>query len=73
MKVDDSYKGPQMKSTSSHASRKKQTVTVVNGSYAITLEFVEDMMKEFKEQRVIHKRFAFEILLQASHFLSCLR
>lgn len=51
MKIDDSYKGPQMK--------------MVDGAYVLTLEFVEDMMKEFKEQRVIHKRFAFEIILQA--------
>lgn len=32
--------------------------------YTITLEFVQDMLKEFKEQRVIHRRFAYEIILK---------
>jgi hypothetical protein len=32
--------------------------------YTITLEFVQDMIKEFKEQRVIHRRFAYEIILK---------
>eukprot|EP00803_Ostreobium_quekettii_P011527 evm.model.scf_535.10 EVM.evm.TU.scf_535.10 scf_535:70266-75809(+) len=31
----------------------------------ITVEFVKDMMEEFKEQRLVHKRFAFEIILMA--------
>jgi hypothetical protein len=30
----------------------------------ITEQFVRDMLAEFKEQRLIHKRFAFQILLQ---------
>jgi len=30
----------------------------------ITEQFVKDMLQEFKEQRLIHKRFAFQILLQ---------
>lgn len=30
----------------------------------ITEQFVKEMLQEFKEQRLIHKRFAFQILLQ---------
>lgn len=37
-----------------------------NGGYVITEQFVKDMLTEFKEQRLIHKRFAFQILLQVS-------
>jgi hypothetical protein len=35
-----------------------------NGGYVITEQFVKDMLTEFKDQRLIHKRFAFQILLQ---------
>jgi hypothetical protein len=35
-----------------------------NGGYVMTEQFVKDMLTEFKEQRLIHKRFAFQILLQ---------
>ena len=34
------------------------------GGYRLTLDFVKAMLQEFKEQRLIHKRFAFEILVQ---------
>lgn len=36
------------------------------GGYVITEEFVKDMLYEFKEQRLIHRRFAFQILLEVS-------
>lgn len=52
MRVDDSYTGPRMKG--SHEE-----------GYTLDLEFVQGMLSEFKEQRLIHKRFAFEILLSA--------
>ena len=42
-------------------------MTVVDGAYVLTLEFVQEMMKEFKEQRTIHKRFAFDIILKVMH------
>lgn len=34
------------------------------GGYTITEEFVLAMLAEFKAQRLIHRRFAFQILLQ---------
>lgn len=34
------------------------------GGYVITEEFVRAMLQEFKEQRLIHRRFAFQILLE---------
>lgn len=52
MRVEDSYSGPRMKGSNEEG-------------YTIDLEFVEAMLKEFKEQRLVHKRFAFEILLKA--------
>lgn len=50
--VEDTYQGPRMQEDG-------------NGGYVITEQFVKDMLQEFKEQRLIHKRFAFQILLQA--------
>lgn len=34
------------------------------GGYVITEDFVKAMLQEFKEQRLIHRRFAFQILLE---------
>mmetsp|Transcript_24086 Transcript_24086/g.61749 ORF Transcript_24086/g.61749 Transcript_24086/m.61749 type:complete len:494 (-) Transcript_24086:75-1556(-) len=56
MPVDASYKGPRMQGGDEEG-------------YTITLEFVEAMMTEFKEQRQVHKRFAFEIVLGAQRVL----
>ena len=36
------------------------------GGYQITLDFVKAMMQEFKEQRLIHRRFVFQIVLEVS-------
>ena len=32
--------------------------------YQLTQKFIEDMLTEFKGQRKIHKRFAFQIILE---------
>jgi hypothetical protein len=40
------------------------------GGYVITEDFVLAMLSEFKEQRLIHRRFAFQILLQVRLALS---
>ncbi|WIA19890.1 hypothetical protein OEZ85_005790 [Tetradesmus obliquus] len=56
MPVEDSYKGPRMQEDGA-------------GGYTITEEFVLAMLEEFKEQRLIHRRFAFQILLQARQLL----
>jgi serine/threonine-protein phosphatase 5 len=52
MDVEDSFKGPRMKGNN-------------KDGYVIDLEFVKDMLQEMKEQRLVHRRFAFEILLKA--------
>ena len=36
-----------------------------DGSYVLTRGFVEDMLQEFRAQRTIHPRFAYQIILQA--------
>ncbi|KAF8063021.1 PAPP5 [Scenedesmus sp. PABB004] len=56
MTVEESYTGPRMQEDG-------------EGGYVISLEFVKAMLEEFKAQRLIHKRFAFEILLKARALL----
>jgi len=50
--IESSYKGPMMLEDGA-------------GGYQITLDFVKAMMQEFKEQRLIHRRFVFQIVLEA--------
>lgn len=57
MLVEDSYTGPRMEGSN-------------EDGYEVTLPFVKAMMQEFKDQKLIHKRFAFEIVLQAYRFLA---
>lgn len=57
MVVEDSYTGPRMEGSNEEG-------------YEVTLPFVKAMMQEFKEQRLIHKRFAFEIVLKAARLLA---
>jgi DNA-directed RNA polymerase subunit N (RpoN/RPB10) len=35
--------------------------------YTLTREFAVAMLERFKDQKLIHKRFAFQIILQVSH------
>ncbi|GBF88948.1 hypothetical protein Rsub_01447 [Raphidocelis subcapitata] len=56
MAVEESYSGPRMQEDG-------------EGGYALTRDFVVAMMEEFKAQRLIHKRFAFQILLEARKLL----
>eukprot|EP01026_Neomeris_dumetosa_P076651 TRINITY_DN82482_c0_g1_i2.p1 TRINITY_DN82482_c0_g1~~TRINITY_DN82482_c0_g1_i2.p1 ORF type:complete len:504 (-),score=76.46 TRINITY_DN82482_c0_g1_i2:450-1961(-) len=53
--VEDSYTGPRMKTI-----QNDETTNLV-----LTLEFVEEMLEEMKEQRLIHKQYAFFIVLEA--------
>eukprot|EP00879_Flechtneria_rotunda_P029175 GHRR01031455.1.p1 GENE.GHRR01031455.1~~GHRR01031455.1.p1 ORF type:complete len:204 (+),score=62.35 GHRR01031455.1:241-852(+) len=53
MPVEESYTGPRMADDGA-------------GGYKITEEFVLAMLAEFKAQRLIHRRFAFQILLEVS-------
>lgn len=38
------------------------------GGYVITLDFVKEMLETFKEEKLIHRRFAFQILLQVGRW-----
>eukprot|EP00775_Hariotina_reticulata_P007235 gene7235-7448_t len=59
MPVEDSYAGPRMQEDGA-------------GGYVITLDFVKEMLETFKEEKLIHRRFAFQILLQARELLRAL-
>ncbi|GFR51802.1 hypothetical protein Agub_g14261 [Astrephomene gubernaculifera] len=50
--IEESYTGPRMQGNAAEG-------------YVLTLEFVTAMLEEFRQQRTIHKRFAFEIIRQA--------
>ncbi|GLC60870.1 hypothetical protein PLESTB_001685400 [Pleodorina starrii] len=50
--IEESYTGPRMQGNPTDG-------------YVITEEFVEAMLEEFRQQKTIHKRFAFEIIRQA--------
>jgi len=56
MPVEPSYAGPRME-----GSEEK--------GFTITKEFVEEMVEAFRQQKKIHKRFAFEIVLTAQKIL----
>lgn len=49
--------------TAQHNTSYTNTGSAAEG-YTITAEFVEAMIAEFKAQKTIHKRFAFEIIKQ---------
>ena len=59
MEIPDSYTGPRMQGS-------EET------GWIVTLEFVQGMVDEFKAQRKIHPRFAYEVLYQAHALLSSL-
>jgi len=56
MAVPEEYKGPRMAGSEEEGWR-------------VTRDFVLEMVREFKEQKSIHPRFAFEILFQADEIL----
>lgn len=56
MPVEASYDGPRMEGSD-------------EGRYSITTKFVEEMVEAFRQQKKIHKRFAFEIVLGAQKIL----
>lgn len=57
--VEDSYKGPRMDSDG-------------EGGYRLTRDFVVAMLEEFKEQRMVHRRFLLQIMLEAHRALRAL-
>eukprot|EP00201_Polytomella_parva_P018516 CAMPEP_0175057022 /NCGR_PEP_ID=MMETSP0052_2-20121109/11018_1 /TAXON_ID=51329 ORGANISM="Polytomella parva, Strain SAG 63-3" /NCGR_SAMPLE_ID=MMETSP0052_2 /ASSEMBLY_ACC=CAM_ASM_000194 /LENGTH=500 /DNA_ID=CAMNT_0016322159 /DNA_START=173 /DNA_END=1675 /DNA_ORIENTATION=- len=59
MTVEDSYTGPRMEGSDSEG-------------YRITEKFVLDMIEAFRDQKKIHRRFAFEIILQTQNILKAL-
>ena len=56
MPVEPSYDGPRMDGSDEKG-------------YALTRAFVEEMVEAFRQQKKIHKRFAFEIVLTAQKIL----
>ena len=56
MAVPDSYDGPRMEPDA-------------GGALQVTPQFVLDMMAHFKEQKMIHRRYAYEIVLRAQALL----
>ena len=51
MIVEETYEGPRMESDG-------------EGGYKITQQFVKDMTAAFKLQKKLHRRFAFQILIE---------
>lgn len=48
------------------------TLTLENGKYSITLDFVRDMIQWFKDGKMLPKRYVWEIVLGAyEHFSRC--
>lgn len=58
--IDASYTGPRME-------------VDAEGNPVLTLEFVQAMIQEFKEQRLIHKRYAFQVCLARVRARACVR
>lgn len=52
MTVEDSYQGPRLEGSQTEG-------------YRITQQFIEDMLEAFRDQKKIHLRFAFEIVMGA--------
>lgn len=42
------------------------------GGYVLTAEFVGEMMEAYRQQKSIHRRFAFQIILEAQRLLRAL-
>lgn len=61
MPVDASYDGPRM-----------DPHPTLEGRHAVTLPFIQAMMDAFKQQKTIHRRYAFEIVLAAGEVLRAL-
>lgn len=49
--VEENYDGPRMESDG-------------EGGYRVTRQFVKDMIEAFRNQKKIHRRFAFQICIQ---------
>lgn len=59
MVVEDSYTGPRMDKDSS-------------GNYVLTMNFIKEMMTAFREQKMIHRRFAYQIMIEAQNIFKSL-
>lgn len=58
IEVEAGYSGPRMD--------EKKEAEEESGGYSVTLDFIKAMMEEFRQQRMIHRRFVMEILLAAA-------
>lgn len=64
--VEASYTGPQME------QQQQQEQDEGVAGYQLTLDFIKAMMEEFKEQRMVHRRFILQILVSAHRVLKAL-
>lgn len=53
MVVDESYKGPRLE----------------NGLDSLTIDFIQQLMQHFKEQKLLHRKYVLEILFMAKDYL----
>lgn len=58
--VDTSYSGPRMQQDN------------ITGKYFMTLEFIQEMLDAFKNEKLIHKRFAYQIVLDSQSIVKSL-
>ncbi|KAK9809755.1 hypothetical protein WJX73_003393 [Symbiochloris irregularis] len=59
MTIEDNYKGPSMEGSATDG-------------YTLTLEFIMAMIESFRKQQKIHRRFAFQIVMEAQSALQAL-
>jgi serine/threonine-protein phosphatase 5 len=64
--VEDSYTGPVMERCVEEDEGDKESDKENGGDrYNLTLEFIMDMIEEFKQQRKVHRRFLTQIILES--------
>jgi len=60
MTVEDKYDGPKLNLEQPSAS--------LPGGTRITVEFVDQLLEHYREQKLLHRRYAFQILLDARNY-----
>ena len=60
--VEESYKGPRMEVCAENEGGDSETGAV---GYKLTLDFILDMIEEFRQQRKVHRRFLTQIILES--------
>lgn len=58
--------GQSAQAANTHVIQRVISAGSVEEGYTVTPEFVQDMLQRFKDQKLIHRRYAFAIILQVS-------